>query len=120
MTREVAKRMKMLEKFKVGDWYRNKHLNKLYQVNGYEGDFHVVIGQWVQHTDEVLNNFELWVPKEGEWCWFWNNKNKLPTLTKFDFKTGRYWTSGGTQGEFFGFEHCEPFIGQLPTHLKEN
>ena len=74
-----------------------------------------------------------WQPKVSEWCWFWNDNNYLPNLRQFssclktidgttihlikqDKSTGILMSHCGIEG----YTHCEPFIGQLPTSLKDN
>lgn len=54
-----------------------------------------------------------WHPKVGEWCWFWDENYTTAILAKFEN------ISNGLFVEHHGniFEYCEPFIGQLPTHL---
>lgn len=56
-----------------------------------------------------------WQPKVGEWCWFWDENYTTAILAKFEN------ISNGLFVEHHGniFEYCEPFIGQLPTHLKD-
>ena len=57
---------------------------------------------------------------KGDLCWFWTDKSVLPILTIFDYHKGdTYWTDGGTKSEFWGFSHCEPFIGNIPKLLKD-
>lgn len=87
-------------KFKVGDWI----------TDGIE--------VW-QHKENcrVKNqtNWNLWQPKEGEYCWFWENGYKMSLLGKLTGITdsGKFFSGWGT------YDYCEPFIGELPTNLKE-
>lgn len=62
-----------------------------------------------------MQYYELWQPKVGEWCWFWDENYTTAILAKFEN------ISNGLFVEHHGniFEYCEPFIGQLPTHLKD-
>ena len=71
-------------------------------------------------SDELINSkfiksIKLWQPKVGEWCWFWDENYTTAILAKFEN------ISNGLFVEHHGniFEYCEPFIGQLPTHLKD-
>lgn len=71
---------------------------------------------------------ELWQPKQGEWCWFWNSEKDL-TLQKFYKKQQDYFIvvfceKHKTAGIIFydvtdkHFKNCEPFTGELPSFLK--
>lgn len=88
-------------------------------------------GNWVVHPDanapwklsqnsiDHLDNskLELWQPKAGEWCWFWDSENFPPKLRQFK----RLLISNKYQYESFqafAYIHCEPFLGKLPTTLK--
>jgi hypothetical protein len=56
-----------------------------------------------------------WQPKEGEWCWFWDEKLYGAFLSKFEKMQ---------DDVFFDWEgncwqNCTPFNGELPEHLKE-
>jgi hypothetical protein len=62
------------------------------------------------------NLVEVWEPKEGEWCWFWDNSYKdVAHLNKysgmkdvlFNSIDGVYW------------DNCAKFTGELPEHLKD-
>lgn len=56
-----------------------------------------------------------WQPKEGEWCWFWDENNTCARLAKFAiFKDDAY-----HEHTHNGWENCAPFVGELPEHLKE-
>ena len=32
------------------------------------------------HLDHFAKHFKLWKPKQGEWCWFWNEGMNVPFL----------------------------------------
>ena len=58
-----------------------------------------------------------WQPKEGEWCWFWEDGNHHGSrLAKFDSITENkdFKSAAGII-----YKHCAPFKGELPPHLKE-
>lgn len=106
-------------KFKVGDWVRLKIFGKtvhkitgLYYHNYYKG-FHPTLSNFNGNID-TEESLELWQPKKGEWCWFWDNP-RVPVLDKFE--------KFGSQGaycleQYSAMKFCEPFIGELPSHLK--
>ena len=90
-----------MQTFKVGDWIKepNNTLTKLKEIpelNSY-------------YAEECV----LWQPKQGEWCWFWNEYDDTPTLSRF-----LCMYSDDENGLPNGFDFCEPFIGQLPTILQ--
>lgn len=89
--------------FKKGDW-----------VKGPNGD----IWQLSSTPDPgsyVAEECALWQPQLNEWCWFWCKDDTIPTLDKFKSRTGstNYMTATN------GYPYCEPFIGQLPSFLKD-
>ena len=55
-----------------------------------------------------------WQPKEGEWCWFWDEGDITSTLSQY--KKGQLGNSIDSVGT--GWNFCAPFIGELPPHLK--
>ena len=98
--------------FKPGDWVHIPSLNT----------------EPVQYYSDLCHlGLELWQPKVGEWCWFWSKSFPKPQLLPFRsyFKNSFYSTEYGVT--IFNevlykcnyFDYCEPFIGQLPTHLKD-
>ena len=65
-------------------------------------------------------SFEKWEPILNEWCWFISCNNTFE-LMKFAGKldNGKY--QGKTlHGSIFNYNICEPFIGQLPSKIKDN
>lgn len=89
--------------FKVGDWVRFSGIgNKL--IKRFED------------TDNP-NEFKLWQPNPNEWFWA-IHKYYTPILVQFVKKDkGVYiYTVDGNEGGTFD---CEPFIGQLPSNLKD-
>lgn len=120
--------------FKVGDWVRNiKYTNCVFKIksfdkavstteydsaNGYYGD---------ESRGAMLEDLKPWTPQPGEWCWFWTNGGKvLPGILRV-VHDGRYFYDSpfiNTTHEVVGFDrygaqYCEPFIGQLPSWVKE-
>ena len=114
-----------MQHLKVGDWVRStkyKHLKpikikSIYKSNTRPGILGLRSGGSVLYSDEV----KLWQPKVGEWCWFWNrdkpNKTKLKQLYSINYEHDVHWTYKTIDCKTY--QHCEPFIGQLPTHLKD-
>ena len=113
-------------KFKVGDWVR---------VVG-QKDIEIVNNKNVS----IFNNpkksifFKHWQPEAGEWCWFYSDVMKLDNvciLRKFtqmekDIEADDMFGCEPTVPDKEEFEsikvfykYCEPFIGNLPSFIKE-
>ena len=111
--------------FKPGDWvistrYPNLdpiQIESIYESNTRPGTLGLKSKGTVLYSDEV----KLWQPKPKEWCWFWNrdkpNKTKLKQLYSINYEHDVHWTYKTTDCKTY--QHCEPFIGQLPTNLKD-
>lgn len=101
-----------MSNFKVGDWvkYKDNDDDSLYQVVALLPNDLIDINCTI--TDKY--NIELWQPKAGEWCWF----SKWDKIICVDFYLCKFfWDMNEVEPEF---KHkYEPFIGQLPTFLKE-
>ena len=112
-------------KFKIGAWVRDLRDNGIFQINSENFNLNLSITNGV---------YELWQPKLGEWCWFWNDSFDVPIFAKlisidsvfgrpleYKVKTPSYLseTTYNYMSNIF-FKHCEPFIGELPTNLKDS
>lgn len=69
----------------------------------------------------ILNETnKLWQPQVGEWCWLYGKLIKLTDISSIEYC--QYITSVGDNDEA-SYEYlqsnCEPFIGTLPTFLKD-
>ena len=85
----------LMNSFKPGDWVYIPSLNT----------------EPVQYRSDLCHlGLELWQPKVGEWVW-----SKGSYTQAFIFK----WTSSHEQVGIINYTNYEPFIGQLPTHLKD-
>ena len=96
----------------------------------------------------LLSQCNPWAPKEGEFCWFWNEDDKVAKFGRYkesinlsgkcnffgkyrkavsyDARWFKYsqedYTDPGSSSyfcEYDEFDFCEPFIGELPSNLKE-
>ena len=88
----------------------------------------------VQYRSDLCHlGLELWQPQPNEWCWFWNKYmdiDQCPKLAQFHFMVEElqepidvpafYQTKYKTTKLGYLYDFCEPFIGQLPTTLKDN
>lgn len=115
-----------MSEFKRGDWVRNKYTmyvgnnnfkvkTKLLQISIAEHD----VIRCTNGSEFIIarDSIELWTPQPGEWCWFWKGypSSEVPQLQQFKEleELGRYTTM-----QKGCFNHCEPFIGELPTFLQ--
>ena len=130
-----------MSQFKVGDWVRHLINNNIFQLirkdiidnenydliyfNTYydeEDCIHVFDGEIFQSEQ-----YEHWQPKEGEWCWFWTNKGKILLGRLFKFESNAYYYDSPFCNmdinevgiDRFKANYCEPFIGKLPSFLKD-
>lgn len=93
--------------FKIGDWIRNNSSGTVFKYT-----------KNMLQPDETC--CEIWEPKVGEWCWFYDRINETPKLRKLFHPVGY-----DDHGYFYTADnspwiYCEPFIGELPTNLKSN
>jgi hypothetical protein len=146
-----------MSEFKVGDWVRiySGYLEDKYIEPKEDNQIKVVkllsmeiVGteekifytnkdksDWISvYSDGSLRNFELWQPKEGEWCWFYdkllNGRIVGPILRQYNQKQlnmiqerillDNKFTDIDDQYCFYELENIEPFTGELPSFIKEN
>lgn len=110
----------MMEQFKIGDWVQ--------VIAGHERPIGSLFKVKSCLTRYRAADVKLWEPNEGEWCWFYTSESKgrryiNPQLGRFQnfvkqntntYKNGyRFVTDVGF------YKQCEPFIGELPSFLKE-
>lgn len=102
-----------MQQFKDKDWLR--------VIAGHERPINSVFQIKSCLTRYKLSDVELWQPKEGEWCWFWNGYSKytltLGRLAEYSKEEKLYFSYNGVV--YMSYEYCEPFIGELPSFLKE-
>jgi hypothetical protein len=60
-----------------------------------------------------------WQPEPGQWCWFWDSIEFEPCLSRFLEMNGRMNGRKYRDTERRNWSYCEPFIGELPSYLKE-
>ena len=112
-------------KFKVGDWLIEIHSNSYAKVlDVFTQEVRVKLYDCNSIITTENTDFKLWQPQLGEWCWFWN-KDRLPTVAKLaeicNDGNRKYFAIMPNKPHPLGgyYENCEPFIGQLPSYLKE-
>lgn len=114
-------------KFKVGDWVVNKtskqHIVK--KVTSITNGDTVTVGDSEVGTNVMLiNDLELWKPKKGEYCWFWNKGTTITVLELLeivDDGNRKYFAAMPNISHSLGgyYQYCEPFLGKLPTKLQK-
>jgi len=116
-------------KFKAGDWVRHiQNPEVIVKVNSINEEYQTFNSEWSWSSAE--EDFDLWIPQEGEWCWFSYNTVENPILAQFekiidDDDHIMYEAKIQRQGRentaitYEEFSVCEPFIGVLPSWIKE-
>lgn len=125
--------------FKVGDWVVNKkskqHIIK--KVTSVYSDTVTVGDSTVGINVMLIKDLELWQPKLNDWCWFYDVPHyDMPVLQKFVTTIGDYYIAlndfnskhtnlesvpsfeKGISHSYNRWKYCEPFLGPLPTTLK--
>ena len=107
----------LMKVFKPGDWvkYKDQQDTTIYKV------MDILSNDLIDIEDTIVDKYdiELWQPKPNEWCWFWNVTDfDAPTLSRFCGMQDKLFRCTNSKQNLF--THCEPFIGQLPTSLKDN
>ena len=100
-----------MNNIKQGSWVVEKSNNELKQVT---------IGKHesIEHKLALYKRLcVLWEPKQDTYNWFWNNSlhQQYPLLAMFEKMN----TDGTYETDIGKFDNCEPFIGELPTLIKE-
>lgn len=101
-----------MQQFKVGDWVRTPNRD-IFQIK-----HEIELSGW---EITLGGKAELWEPRAGEWCWFAGGCYGIPTVLRFLKRNSdtRYYGYLRDKFDFRVFSHCEPFIGELPSFLKE-
>ena len=126
--------------FKVGDWAVNKTSKQriIKKVTSVYSDSVTVGDATVGINVMLIKDLELWKPQLGEWCWFYRGRPyDTPCLRKFitviddtyialNSQNSSHITptevpsfKKGISDSYVIYENCEPFIGRLPSYLKE-
>ena len=111
-------------KFKVGDWVVEIHSTTKAQVLELFGN---QIRVKFCYPDAIIttdsSDFIPWVPKKGEYCWFWNKGATIIILELLEIVEDgnrKYFAAMPNIPHFLGgyYQYCEPFFGTLPTELR--
>lgn len=106
--------------FKIGDWVRVN--GKIQQIEEFVNEDSYGKHDMVELTDDYVHIDELvnWQPKGGEWCWVSDSKDFFdPKLRKFSRINSSEKVFKEPNGREVIYLYCEPFIGSLPTNIKE-
>lgn len=131
-----------MNEFKVGDFVRNKHASHLISRIKSETENEYILENGFQHS-KIDGCLELWQPKEGEPCWFWNQDTKIKVFGEFEklvnclgdcsfdnpykkYQANVFWSeyeeedfknpgSSSFYVEHYEWEFAEPFFGELPS-----
>ena len=111
-----------MQQFKIGDWVLEIHSEEIHQIIELFPDVcrirKPILG--ITYSTEYTD-LKLWQPQKGEWCWFWNGYSKytltLGRLAEYSEEEKLYFSYNGVV--YMSYEYCEPFIGELPSFLKE-
>ena len=104
----------MMQEFKIGDWVRDTR-------QGMKNPIVQLKSNCIALTNpkEYATQYELWQPKEGEWCWFWNSALGIWFISTLkDFGEYNNSIQYRCNSVYYICEKCEPFIGELPTSLQ--
>ena len=112
-------------KFKVGDWVVEIHSTTKAQVlELFDNQIRVKFC----YPDAIIttdsSDFIPWVPKKGEYCWFWNKGATLTVLKLLEIVDDgdrKYFAAMPNIPHSLGgyYQYCEPFLGKLPTKFQE-
>ena len=104
-----------MQEFKVGDWVRDTR-------QGMKNPIVQLKSNCIALTNpkEYATQYELWEPKEGEWCW--SKYDGLVRVIQKETPTNSYIVEPVAltiQRQLYDITGLEPFIGELPTFLKD-
>ena len=105
-----------MQEFKIGDWVVSNHTNKICRCIKIDKlEFQDDLANW-----HICTSYKLWQPKEGEWCWFWNSALGIWFISTLkDFGEYNNSIQYRCNSVYYICEKCEPFIGELPSSLKD-
>lgn len=113
-----------MSKFKVGDWITIEGTlpDDKFKLTKEEVDGGEIL---LAHFSFPEETWKHWKPRAGEWCWFWDNNFNFPECRQpmlFQFShianNGQYFNLSICSDNSHPYENCEPFIGTLPSFIK--
>jgi len=110
-----------MEPLKLGDWITVSGPAGQFveQISNINTDTYTLRKSAICYKSQATK----WIPEQGEWCWFFN-KDRIPTISQFvEFHDdiNKYFATYPNKPNSLGsyYTHCEPFIGELPSILKD-
>jgi hypothetical protein len=67
--------------------------------------------------DESYDLVEIAEPAEGEWCWFWNDRDKALGVHLAKYSKMAFKRFGSLDGQLW--DRCIKYNGELPKFLKD-
>jgi len=99
--------------FKVGDWvefpdFWDPRPKQIVRINNGVA--------FTKDNKCLLEQLSKWAPHPDEYCWFWNTTTLVthPVIATFERMLNESFET-----DIGPFDHCEPFIGSLPSYLRE-
>lgn len=111
----VNYRIKPTPKIEIGDWIIIDDPATMKYICKYSKETYKIF-------KDNLDCIKLWEPKPTEWYWFWNGNMSIPVLRQFVRKDKDMYDTTickSSPAKIASFDNCEPFIGTLPTRLKD-
>ena len=130
-----------MEQFKVGDWVKipeDKNGSSLAQIKElYQDDSMKAKLYYPSEESTVvciqMQHYAKWIPKKGQYNWFYDNETDVPTLAKLisiNKLFGRKETytvatpsciseTSYNYSRTMTFDNCEPFNYELPSNIKD-
>jgi len=104
-----------MQELRAGDWVKDKRDGMKNPITQLKENC-----IFLTHPEDCGDIYELWKPTEGDWCWFWDPGTKLPPiLAKFTVMYREYYGSTKNASGEHSFYKCEPYLGELPSMLKD-
>ena len=105
-----------MSEFKVGDWVKStEDPTCILQIKTIEADS--VSGTYGASLRGImLEHTELWTPQPGEWCW----SISFGFVKFLKFNEPNEFIIMSYNNKVHNVLSIEPFIGTLPTFLKDN
>ena len=113
----------MQQQFKIGDYVvlQNENTYRILNVSTTGNNILLDTNEYPASDNWwSTSSCKPWQPKEGEWCWFWNSSLGIWFISTLkDFGEYNNSIQYRCNSVYYICEKCEPFIGELPSSLKD-